>query len=92
MGSTYGVNLVSREKGDKWYTDCIGQKKKKGLTVICWGMIGYGWKGPFHIWMTETEEEKEQAIKEIDRLNKEMVEEAERYVIFIFIFNILIFI
>lgn len=92
VGSTYGVNLVWREKGEKWHTDCIGQKKKRGLTVMCWGMIGYGWKGPFHIWMTETEEEKEQAIKEIDRLNKEMVEEAERYVIFIFIFNILIFI
>ena len=92
VGSTYGVNLVWREKGEKWHTDCIGQKKKRGLTVMCWGMIGYGWKGPFHIWMTEPEEEKEQAIKEIDRLNKEMVEEAERYVIFIFIFNILIFI
>ena len=42
--------------------------------------------------MTETEEEKEQAIKEIDRFNKDMVEETKRYVILIFKSNVLIFI
>ena len=78
VGGSYGVNLIWREKNEKWHTDCIGQKKKKCATVMCWGMIGYGWKGPFYIWNTETEEEKQEAIKEINRLNKLMVEEAER--------------
>ena len=80
VGGTYGVNLIWREKGEKWHSDCIGQKKKKCATVMCWGMIGYGWKGPFYIWDTETEEEKKEAMEEIDQLNKSMADEVERYV------------
>ena len=44
---------------------------------MCWGMIGYGWKGPFHVWETETEEERREAEIEIARINAEMVEEAD---------------
>ena len=43
-------------------------------------MIGYGWKGPFHIWIPETTEEREKAMEEIDSMNQSMVDEAERYV------------
>ena len=78
IGGTYGVNLIWREKDEKWHSDCIGQKKKKCPTVMCWGMIGFGWKGPFYVWDTETEEEKQVAIREIDELNKIMIEEIER--------------
>lgn len=36
-----------------------------------------GWKGPFYVWSSETEEEKEEAIREISRLNSEAaIEEA----------------
>jgi hypothetical protein len=41
-------------------------------------MIGYGWKGPFYIRDTETEEEEEQAEEEITPLNTEMEEEAAK--------------
>ena len=47
---------------------------------MCWGMIGYGWKGPFHIWIAETTEEREKAMEEIHSMNQSMVDEAERYV------------
>ena len=81
VGGTYGVNLIWREKGEKWHTDCIGQKKKKCATVMCWGMIGYGWKGPFYVWDIETEEEKKKAMQEINELNTLMLQDVERYIL-----------
>ncbi|KAF8242962.1 hypothetical protein K440DRAFT_670336 [Wilcoxina mikolae CBS 423.85] len=45
---------------------------------MCWGMIGYGWKGPFHVWNPETEKEKQETESEIIRINTEMEEEAEK--------------
>ena len=57
---------------------CWGKEEKQGPTVMCWGMIGYGWKGPFHVWETETEEERKEAEIEIARINAEMAEEADR--------------
>ena len=74
MGTTY----VWRDKAERWHHDCVGAKKKQGPTVMCCGMIGYGWKGPFHVWETETEEERKEAEIEIARINAEMAEEAER--------------
>jgi len=44
---------------------------------MCWGLIGYEWKGPFHVWDPETEEEKQKAESEILYINTEMEEEAE---------------
>ena len=36
------------------------------------------WKGRFHVWETETEEERREAEIEIARINAEMVEEADQ--------------
>ena len=33
-------------------------------------MIGYEWRGPCHVWIPETEEEKAESIKEIEGMNK----------------------
>ena len=74
MDSTY----VRSDKTERWHHDCVGVQKKQGLTVMCWGMIGYGWKGPFHMWETETEDERKKAMIEIVHINGEMVDEAER--------------
>ena len=68
MGTTY----VWRDKTERWHHDCVGAKKKQGPAVMCWGMIGYGWKGPFHVSETETEEERKEAEIEIARINAEM--------------------
>ena len=45
---------------------------------MCWGMIGYGWKGTFHVWNIEKEDEKREAEAEIARLNAEMEEKAQK--------------
>jgi len=71
VGASFGVNLVWREKGEHWHEDCIGTKKKNGITVMCWGMISWNWKGPFHIWAKETKEEKAEAKKGVEEWNKE---------------------
>ena len=49
--------------------------KKQGPTVMCCGMIGYRWKGPFYAWEVETDEKEAEA--EIARINVEMVAEAD---------------
>ena len=45
---------------------------------MCWGMISYGWKGPFWIWETETEEEKAKAVSDIRSFNDNCGEEEAR--------------
>ena len=40
-------------------------------------MIGWQWKGPFYVWSAETDEQREEAIQEIKKLNTEgAIEEA----------------
>ena len=46
--------------------------------MMCWGTIGYGWKGPFYVWDIETEDERKEAENEITRLNAEMEEKAQK--------------
>lgn len=48
--------LVWRKVDEKWIDDCVGVETKQGSTVMCWGMIGYNHKWPFHIWVPETKE------------------------------------
>ena len=78
IGANWGLNSVWREKSEKWHKDCIGARKKQGRTVMCWGMIGWNFKGPFYVWTPETDEEREEAIREITRLNAASHEEADR--------------
>ncbi|RPA92102.1 hypothetical protein L873DRAFT_1711571, partial [Choiromyces venosus 120613-1] len=73
VGTCFGVNLVWREKGEHWHEDCVGTKKN-GITMMCWGMISWNWKGPFHIWAKEMKEEKAEAKKGVEEWN----ERAER--------------
>ena len=70
VGGTFGVSFVWRQKDERWQDDCVGAKKKQGPTVMCWGMIGWGWKGPFHIWDSESKEEREKAKIQIASLNQ----------------------
>ena len=37
---------------------------------MCWGMIGWGWKGLLYIWEAETKKEREEAVSQIASLNK----------------------
>jgi len=78
IGGLHGPSSVWREKGEKWHDDCVGTKKKQGITVMCWGMIGWGWKGLFWVWEHETTEEKEEAAKKITAYNEKSSEEETR--------------
>jgi len=78
VGGTFGISFVWRDKTERWHTDCMGAKKNQDSSVMCWGIIGYGWKGPFHVWDPGTEEEKQEAESEILLINTEMEEEAEK--------------
>ena len=53
-------------------------KKKKGQSVMCWGAITWGWKGPFFLWPATTKEERKKAKKEITDINEKMAEEMDR--------------
>jgi hypothetical protein len=44
IGGTFGVSLVWGEMGEQYHEDCIGATKKRDGSVMCWGMIGWGWK------------------------------------------------
>jgi len=78
VGAVFGSSLVWREKSEKWHDDCVGTKKKNGTSVMCWGAIAWGWKGPFFLWPTTTKEEKKKAKKEIADMNEQMGGETER--------------
>jgi len=45
---------------------------------MCWGMISYGWKGPFWVWQSESEEEKARATSDILSYNENCEEEESR--------------
>lgn len=77
VGGSFGKQTVWRDKSERWHKDCVGAMKKQGETIMCWGMIGYGWKRPFFVWDPESDEEKKIAEREIARINAEMKAEAE---------------
>jgi hypothetical protein len=55
----------------------MGAKKKQGPTVMCWGMIGYGWICSFHDWDLETPEVRASAEIEIEKYNTEIMAKCE---------------
>jgi hypothetical protein len=78
VGGTFGVCLVWRDKTARWDDDCVGAKKKQGPQVMCWGIIVWNFKSPFHLWEKDTKQEKQAATREIAELNKTITDEADR--------------
>ena len=78
VGGLFGLNLVWQDKTEKWHDDCVGCMKKQGESVMCWGMIGWGWKGPFYVWEIETSEEREEAALAIALLEEGREAEEKR--------------
>ncbi|KAG0136904.1 hypothetical protein HOY82DRAFT_598768 [Tuber indicum] len=79
IGDTYGPSYVWRSKDEKWHEDCMGTiKKNVGTSVMCWGMIGWNYKGPFYVWEEESEQEKKEAEEEMNFINSIIMEEQER--------------
>ncbi|KAA8913099.1 hypothetical protein FN846DRAFT_886784 [Sphaerosporella brunnea] len=78
IGGTYGVSRVWREKGEQYEEDCRGATKKNRATVMVWGFIKWGCKGPFYIWSPETEAEQVEAREQIAKINQQIEEEENR--------------
>jgi len=77
VGGLFGLHLVWRESTERWHEDCVGAMMKQGVSVMCWGMIGLGWKGPFHVWKAETDEERNEASAAIAILEAQRVAEED---------------
>ena len=43
IGGMNGINIVWRNDTEREH--CVGAKKKQGPRVMCWGMIGWNYKG-----------------------------------------------
>lgn len=70
IGGLFGVNTVWRDKTEKWHKDCMGTSKKQGGTVMCWGMIAFNYKGPFHVWESETPKDRAESDEFVVEYNK----------------------
>ncbi|RPA94761.1 hypothetical protein L873DRAFT_1644634, partial [Choiromyces venosus 120613-1] len=70
IGAGFGAQHVWREKEKRWENDCVESKKKRRISVMCWGAIGWNWKGPFYVWSKESKEEKVIAVKNMKEWNK----------------------
>jgi hypothetical protein len=77
VGGTFGECIVWRDKTECWDDDCVGVKKKQGPQEMYWGMIGWNFKGPFHVSEQETKQEKEAATQDIAELNKAITNEVD---------------
>lgn len=57
IGGIQQEQKVSRPKNANSFDYCR-PKKKPTIRIMFWGSIANGYKGPYHIWMKETSEEK----------------------------------
>lgn len=69
IGQIFEECLVWREESKRWAQDCVGAKKKQGSTIMCWVMIGYNYKRPFHVWVPESKAQQEASEAKIKQLN-----------------------
>ena len=44
IGGSFGVMQLWRENDEKWDQTCVGTTKKRYLTLMFWGMIGWKYK------------------------------------------------
>jgi transposase len=67
-----GGYRVWRKVDEAVIKSCIRERWKGYSEFMFWGCFTYEKKGPCHCWTPETKQEKEQAVKHIDKLNVEL--------------------
>jgi len=72
IGFRRGGYKVWRTPQERFTKSCVRPRWKGYSEFMFWGCFSYDKKGPCHIWKPETKQEKEQAKKEIEKLNAEM--------------------
>lgn len=45
----FHVKSVTRLKSETWHDDCVNQRFKNNNLLMFWGIIGYDYKGPCHV-------------------------------------------
>jgi len=69
VDSRFGRSCIWKDETESLVHHCLGAMKRKWPTVMCWGMIGYGWKATLHVWDPETPEKHATAEIEIQKYN-----------------------
>jgi hypothetical protein len=70
LGERRGSQRVWRTPGEMHHPDVIHRRWKGFSEFMFWACFSYDKKGPCHIWKKETEKEKKEAQKHIDRWNR----------------------
>jgi hypothetical protein len=63
MGEIKGKRRIIRLPEEEWDEDCI-DKTFRGKTegVMFYGIIGFNWKGPCHVYRKETKEQRKASL------------------------------
>jgi transposase len=72
IGFRRGGYRVWRTPEERFTKSCIRPRWKGYSEFMFWGCFSYDKKGPYHIWKPETKKEKEEADREIKKLNAEL--------------------
>lgn len=67
-----GGYRIWRTTEERFVRSAIRERWKGYSEFMFWGCFSYDKKGPCHCWLPETKQEKEQADKEIEKLNEEL--------------------
>ena len=69
VGQKRGQRWITRKRNEAFHPDCVIPKFKKYTDLQFWGCFTTEIKGPCHTFTTETREEKELAVKDLEALN-----------------------
>ncbi len=67
-----GGYRIWRKSNERFVRSCIRERWKGCSEFMFWGCFTYDKKGPCHCWLPETKKEKEDAEKEIEKLNADL--------------------
>lgn len=67
----FSKNVLYGKKREKNGQVIALELKKRGNSMMCWGMTSYNHKEPFHVWISETKEEGMAVEAKIACLNAE---------------------
>jgi len=77
LGHRRGSYRVWRRLDERCTKSCVRERWKRYSKFMFWGCFTYDFKGPSHIWKTETSAEKKAAIKDTELMNLAAEKEAK---------------
>lgn len=67
-----GGYRIWRKADELFLKSCIRERWKGYSEFMFWGCFSYDKKGPCHCWTPETKQEKEEAVRVLERMNQEL--------------------